>query len=133
AGLGADCVSGNEVKKAIEIGFSADKVVFAGVGKSDEEINLALSEDILCFNVESAQELAVINQFAGNMNKKANVALRINPNVNADTHHYITTGLEENKFGINLWELDEVMTAIKQYEQDRKSTRLNSSHVKISY
>lgn len=115
AGLGADCVSGNEVKKAIEIGFSADKVVFAGVGKSDEEINLALSEDILCFNVESAQELAVINQFAGNMNKKANVALRINPNVNADTHHYITTGLEENKFGINLWELDEVMGAIKQY------------------
>lgn len=116
AGLGADCVSGNEVKKAIEIGFSADKVVFAGVGKSDEEIRIALKEDILCFNVESSQELFVINQLAGNMNKKANVALRINPNVNADTHHYITTGLEENKFGINLWELDEVMTAIKQYE-----------------
>src|SRR5690606_21212015 len=115
AGLGADCVSGNEVKKAIEVGFPADKVVFAGVGKSDEEINLALAEDIQCFNVESGQELYVINQLAGNMNKKANVALRINPNVKADTHHYITTGLEENKFGINLWELDEIMAALKQY------------------
>ncbi len=116
AGLGADCVSGNEVKKAIEVGFSADKVVFAGVGKSDEEINIALAEDILCFNVESGQELSVINQLAANMNKKANVALRINPNVKADTHHYITTGLEENKFGINVWELDEIIAAIKQYE-----------------
>lgn len=116
AGLGADCVSGNEVKKALELGFSADKVVFAGVGKSDEEINSALAEDILCFNVESGQELEVINQLAGNMNKKANVALRINPNVKADTHHYITTGLEENKFGINIWELDEIITAIKQYQ-----------------
>ena len=104
-GFGADCVSGNEVKKAIEIGFPADKVVFAGVGKSDEEIISALQSDIFCFNVESVQELQVINELAGNAGKMARVALRINPNVDAYTHHNITTGLEENKFGINQWEL----------------------------
>src|SRR5690606_35891707 len=115
AGLGADCVSGNEVKKAIEIGFEPGKIAFAGVGKSDEEINLALSENIYCFNVESAQELEVINQLAANINQRTRVALRINPNVKADTHHYITTGVEENKFGINLWELDEIVNRMDQY------------------
>lgn len=104
-GLGADCVSGNEVSKAIETGFKNDDVVFAGVGKSDKEIKDALAQNIFCFNVESAQELEVINSIASSMNKIANVALRINPNINAKTHHYITTGLEENKFGINTWEL----------------------------
>lgn len=104
-GMGADCVSGNEVKKAIEVGFPADKVVFAGVGKSDEEIIAALDLDIFCFNVESVQELEVINELAGKVGKTARVALRINPNVDAYTHHNITTGLEENKFGINQWEL----------------------------
>lgn len=115
AGLGADCVSGNEVKKAVTIGFAPEKIAFAGVGKSDEEINLALSANIHCFNVESVQELGVINQLAGNMSKKANVALRINPNVKADTHHYITTGTEENKFGINLWEMDEIVATLNNY------------------
>ncbi len=110
---GADCVSGNEVKKAIETGFDAQKVVFAGVGKSDREIDYALDQDIFCFNCESLQELEVINQRAALKNKTANIALRINPGVNANTHHYITTGLEENKFGINIWELPAVLLLLK--------------------
>lgn len=106
---GADCVSGNEVAKAIATGFEAKKVVFAGVGKSDHEIDLALKHDIFCFNCESSQELMVINERAKFQNKTANIALRINPGVNANTHHYITTGLEENKFGINPWELQSIV------------------------
>lgn len=112
-GLGADCVSGNEVKKAIEVGFNANDIAFAGVGKSDEEINYALAQDIFCFNCESIQEIEVINQLANAKSKTANIALRINPNVNANTHKYITTGLEENKFGINIWELDFITEKIK--------------------
>ncbi len=112
-GIGADCVSGNEVKKAIECNFNAEDIVFAGVGKADDEINYALEKDIFCFNCESLQELEVINQLALAKHKTANIALRINPNVNANTHKYITTGLEENKFGINLWELDAVIKALK--------------------
>jgi len=104
-GFGADCVSGGEVSKAIEVGFKKDQVVFAGVGKSDKEINGALDNDIFCFNVESIQELEVIDELAGKKNKKARVAIRINPNVDAHTHHNITTGLDENKFGINSWDL----------------------------
>ncbi|MGV8879879.1 MAG: diaminopimelate decarboxylase [Sphingobacteriaceae bacterium] len=104
-GFGADCVSGNEVKAAVLHGFHKQQIVFAGVGKSDKEINEALDLDIFCFNVESVQELDVINGLAAARNKKASVAIRINPNVDAHTHHYITTGLEENKFGINTWEL----------------------------
>src|SRR5690554_3938436 len=100
AGFGADCVAGNEVRKAVEMGFSPDQIVFAGVGKSDKEIRYALSQDIFAFNVESMQELEVINQLAGEVGKMASVALRVNPNVDAQTHHYITTGLDENKFGI---------------------------------
>jgi len=116
AGFGADCVSGNEVKKAIEVGFSPDKVVFAGVGKTDKEIIQALEQDIFCFNVESVQELEVINDLAKRVNKVAQVAIRINPNVDAYTHHNITTGLEENKFGVNQWDLPacaEVLTRAK--------------------
>src|ERR1700753_3723753 len=93
-GIGADCVSGNEVKAAIEHGFSNKHVVFAGVGKSDKEINLALDADIFCFNAESVQELHIINDLAKAKNKIANIAIRINPNVDAHTHHFITTGLE---------------------------------------
>lgn len=104
-GFGADCVSGNEVKKAIEIGFPKEQIVFAGVGKSDKEINEALDLDIFCFNVESIQELEVINELAQAKGKTAKVAIRINPNVDAHTHHNITTGLDENKFGINSWDL----------------------------
>jgi len=112
-GFGADCVSGNEVKAAIAHGFGKDKVVFAGVGKSDKEINLALDADIFCFNVESVQELEIINELAKAKNKIAKVAIRINPNVDANTHHYITTGLDENKFGINTWQLDDVAAALR--------------------
>lgn len=112
-GFGADCVSGNEVLKAVETGFSADKIVFAGVGKSDKEINIALENDIFSFNVESIQELEVINELASKKNKTARVALRINPNVDAQTHHYITTGLDENKFGIKSWELEECIDTLK--------------------
>lgn len=114
AGFGADCVSGNEVRKAIEVGFAPDKVVFAGVGKSDKEINEALDRDIFCFNVESIQELGVIDELAKARNKVAKVALRINPNVDAHTHHHITTGLEENKFGINQWELNDAAAELKK-------------------
>ncbi|GAB2689161.1 diaminopimelate decarboxylase [Mucilaginibacter koreensis] len=108
-GFGADCVSGNEVKAAIAHQFTASKIVFAGVGKSDKEINAALDADIFCFNVESVQELVVINDLAIAKNKTAKVAIRINPNVDAHTHRFITTGLDENKFGINTWQLDDVV------------------------
>lgn len=104
-GFGADCVSGGEVSKAIEVGFKNDKVVFAGVGKSDKEINDALDKDIFCFNVESVQELSVINELAEQKQKIAKVAIRINPNVDAHTHANITTGLDENKFGVNSWDM----------------------------
>lgn len=113
-GLGADCVSGGEVKRAVETGYSSNKIVFAGVGKSDAEINYALDQNILCFNVESTMELEVINDLAHKKNKIASIALRINPNVDAYTHKYITTGLEENKFGINPYEFDTVIELIKK-------------------
>ncbi len=101
-GLGADCVSGGEVQAALDAGFPADKIVFAGVGKADWEINLGLDNNIFCFNVESLAELRVINELAQAKNKIASVALRINPEVDAHTHAKITTGMKENKFGINL-------------------------------
>ncbi|MBX3163516.1 MAG: diaminopimelate decarboxylase [Bacteroidetes bacterium] len=119
AGFGADCVSGNEVKRAVEIGFKSSDIVFAGVGKSDKEINFALDNSIFCFNVESIHELQVLNELAKNKNVKANIALRINPNVDAHTHKYITTGLEENKFGINPYEFEQV------FEEIKKSAHLN--------
>ena len=108
AGFGADCVSGGEIRAALAAGFPASKIVFAGVGKADWEINLALESDLFCFNAESVPELEVINELAAAMNKKARIALRINPNVSAHTHEYITTGLNENKFGINMEDLDKV-------------------------
>ena len=108
AGFGADCVSGGEIRAALAAGFPASKIVFAGVGKADWEINLALESDIFCFNAESVPELEVINELAAAMNKKARIAMRINPNVSAHTHEYITTGLNENKFGINMEDLDKV-------------------------
>lgn len=119
-GLGADCVSGNEVLKALERGFSNDKIAFAGVGKTDKEINIALDNDIFCLNCESIPEIEVINELAEKKNKVAQIALRINPNVDANTHHYITTGLEENKFGINMWEMEKVLEVVK-----------NAKHIKL--
>jgi len=112
-GFGADCVSGNEVLASLNAGFNPNELVFAGVGKSDDEIKIGLTNNIYCFNVESIPELEIINEFAAAASKIASVALRINPNVNASTHHYITTGLEENKFGINMWEMEEVLKALE--------------------
>lgn len=108
-GFGADCVSGGEIKAAIEAGFPADKVVYAGVGKSDWEINLGLEKGIACFNVESIAELEVIEESAVAANKTANVAFRINPNIGAHTHANITTGLAENKFGIAMQDMENVI------------------------
>ena len=108
AGLSADCVSGGEVERAIECGFSPNKIAFAGVGKRDIEIEIGLKNNILCFNVESVQELEVINELASHNNRTAKIALRINPNVDANTHKYITTGLKENKFGINEKDLPDI-------------------------
>jgi diaminopimelate decarboxylase len=113
-GFGADCVSGGEIQRAIELGFDKKQIVFAGVGKSDAEINYALDQDIFAFNVESVQELEVINELAEEKGKIASVAVRINPNVDAHTHHYITTGLDENKFGINSWDLPLVSETLKR-------------------
>lgn len=113
-GLGADCVSGNEIARALECGFSPTSIVYAGVGKSDEEIEFALCKDIFCFNCESLPEIKIIQEIASRMGKKARIALRINPNVDAHTHHYITTGIEENKFGIYLYDLEHVLSEIKQ-------------------
>lgn len=109
-GFGADTVSIGEIKAAISSGFPAPKIVFAGVGKTDEEIELALQLGIGCFNVESLPELENIATIAENMGMKAPVALRVNPEIDAHTHHYITTGLAENKFGIPLNLLDTLMS-----------------------
>lgn len=109
SGLGADCVSGGEVHAALKAGFPTQKVVYAGVGKSDWEIELGLDNDIFCFNVESIPELEVINQLASARGKVAHVAFRINPNVGAHTHANITTGLAENKFGIAMEDMDRVI------------------------
>lgn len=109
AGLGVDCVSGGEIEAALQAGFPANKIVFAGVGKSDKEITLGLESGIFCFNVESIPELEVINELAGKLGKKANVCFRINPNVGAHTHANITTGLAENKFGIAMSDMEAVI------------------------
>mgnify|MGYP002622340430 CR=1 FL=1 len=100
AGFGADCVSGGEIRMCLENGFPASEIVFAGVGKADWEIELAIEAGIQCFNVESVPELEVIAEIAERMGKVANVSFRINPDVKAHTHAGITTGRAENKFGI---------------------------------
>ena len=109
AGLGVDCVSGWEIQTALNAGFPAKKIVYAGVGKSDWEIQLGIDKDIFCFNVESAAELEVINDIALKSNKVARVAFRINPDVGAHTHANITTGLAENKFGIAMADMEDVI------------------------
>ena len=111
SGLGVDCVSGGELNAAIKAGFDGSKIAFAGVGKTDKEISAGIDNDIFCFNVESLPEMQVINEIASNKGKTANVAIRINPNIDAHTHKYITTGLNENKFGINLPQLDDIVKA----------------------
>lgn len=112
-GFGADCVSGNEIAAALEAGFKNSKIVFAGVGKTDKEIESGIRSDIFCFNCESIPEIEVLDRIAARMGKKAGIALRINPYIDAHTHKYITTGIEESKFGINIWELDDVMKKLE--------------------
>ncbi|MBQ0060218.1 MAG: diaminopimelate decarboxylase [Bacteroidales bacterium] len=114
AGLGVDCVSGGEIRAAINAGFPANKIVYAGVGKSDWEINLGLEKNIFCFNVESIPELEIINELAAAQNKVAQVCFRINPNVGAHTHANITTGLAENKFGIAMEDMEKVIALAAQ-------------------
>ncbi|MDR1523697.1 MAG: diaminopimelate decarboxylase [Tannerella sp.] len=126
-GLGADCVSGGEIRAALDAGFPAAGIVFAGVGKADWEINLGLDNDIACFNVESQAELEVINALAEAKNKTATIALRVNPNVDAHTHAKITTGLQENKFGINLGLLKGVLDEMKSM----KNVRFTGLHFHI--
>jgi diaminopimelate decarboxylase len=116
AGFGADCVSGNEVQLAIDSGFAPENIAFAGVGKTDAEIKVGLKHDIYCFNCESRQEIEVINELAAEAGTKARIALRLNPNVDARTHKYITTGLDENKFGINEAELSDVLRLLDECE-----------------
>lgn len=109
AGLGADCVSGNEVKAALNAGFPAEKIVYAGVAKTDREILFGIDNNIFCFNCESIEELEIIQQLAASRQKVARVAFRINPNVGAHTHANITTGLAENKFGIPMEDMEKVI------------------------
>ena len=116
AGLGADCVSGGEIEACIKAGFPNKKIVYAGVGKSDWEINLGLDNDIFCFNVESIPELEVINELAAAKGKVARVAFRLNPNVGAHTHANITTGLAENKFGIDMRDMLKVIEEASQMQ-----------------
>lgn len=116
AGFGIDCVSGNEVSKALEMGFSPSVIDFAGIGKTDEEIVTALNAGIFSLNVESIEELEVINLLAQQLGVTANVSLRINPNIDAHTHKNITTGLSENKFGLDLTVLPQLVDRISSFE-----------------
>lgn len=127
AAFGVDCVSGNEVKASLDAGFSPNEIAFAGVGKTDDEIRFGIENQIFSFNVESIPEMEVINDIALEMNQKANIALRINPNVDANTHKYITTGMEENKFGINVWEIPTILDLI----QNSPSLELKGLHFHI--
>lgn len=120
AGLGADCVSGAEVNRALKVGFKPSSIAFAGVGKTDEEIDLAIEQGIFSINVESIEELEVIDGRAKIIGKPANIALRLNPDVDPKTHHFITTGLEENKFGISSHQVDHAMEILR-----------NSEHLKL--
>ncbi|MDR0844565.1 MAG: diaminopimelate decarboxylase [Tannerella sp.] len=126
-GLGADCVSGGEIQAALDAGFPANRIVFAGVGKADWEIHLGLEHDIACFNVESLAELHVLNELAAAKGKTATIALRINPDVDAHTHAKITTGLQENKFGINIGLLPGVLDELS----GMKNVRFTGIHFHI--
>jgi len=126
-GLGADCVSGNELKKALEVGFDAKNIVLAGIGKTDQELELAIANNIFSINCESIEELEVVNEIASRYDTVVDIALRINPNVDAHTHHKITTGLSENKFGIPVCELDAAVDEVEKM----KFLHLNGIHFHI--
>lgn len=113
-GLGADCVSVGEIERAITCGFKPQDIVFAGVGKRDDEISYAIENQIGCINVESIQEIEVINEIAKQLKATVNIALRISPEIDAHTHSHITTGLQSNKFGIAL---DDTLKAAQKAQQ----------------
>ncbi|PKP38561.1 MAG: diaminopimelate decarboxylase [Bacteroidetes bacterium HGW-Bacteroidetes-14] len=126
-GLGADCVSGNEVALALKSGFSPDKIVYAGVGKSDKEIITALSGGIFSFNCESVPEIEIINSIASSMGKTAGISLRINPDIDAHTHKYISTGRSQDKFGISPWMFDDVLATVSK----SKNVHLTGLHFHV--
>ena len=113
-GLGIDAVSGNEIKKAIEVGFKPKDIVFAGVGKTDSEIKLSIDNNISYLNCESPQEIDVINNFSSKVDKVTKISIRINPNIKTDTHKNIQTGHKSNKFGIDLNDLNEIIDHAKK-------------------
>lgn len=126
-GFGADCVSWNEIDAAIKAGFKPADIVFAGVGKTDYEISNAIEAGIFCFNCESIPEIEVTNKIAADKNKIAVISLRINPLIDAHTHKYITTGIEESKFGIHTWQLEEVLKTVSEM----KNIRLTGMHFHV--
>ncbi len=115
-GFGADCVSWNEIDASLKAGIKPSDIVFAGVGKTDKEIEAAVNADIFCFNCESLPEIEVVNHFASLHNKTVRIALRINPLIDAHTHKYITTGIEESKFGINTWDLEDILNKLAGFK-----------------
>ena len=118
-GSGADCVSIGEVKRALKVGIAKYKIIFSGVGKTDTEIREALEFDILMINVESEAELDRVETIAKELNKEARISIRVNPNVDPKTHPYISTGLHENKFGVD------INTAKRMYIKAKKSLNLD--------
>ncbi len=112
-GFGLDTVSGGEIFKGKLAGFPSDRIVYAGVGKTDEELEFAINEEILSFNVESKEELDVINEIASKLGKKANISIRVNPDVDPKTHPYISTGLKKSKFGIDIEEALDIYKYVK--------------------
>jgi diaminopimelate decarboxylase (EC 4.1.1.20) len=127
AGSGFDVVSGGELYRVLKMGVSSDKIVFAGVGKTSEEIKYALENDIFMFNVESPAELANIDRIAGLLGKRGSVALRINPDIDAKTHDKTTTGKKENKFGIDFESASQLIKNIDNY----KNIDLKGIHVHL--
>ena len=118
-GSGFDIVSGGELQRVLKAGGDPHKIVFSGVGKNSDEMRLALNTNILCFNVESEAELIALNQIAGEMNQIAAVSLRVNPDVDAKTHPYISTGLKENKFGIPIDDAERIYTTSQSLKHIR--------------
>jgi len=127
AGAGLDIVSGGEFYKALKVGCPPERIVYASVGKTEKEISESIKKGILFFNVESVPELIMIDSVARKLRKKANVALRINPDVKPDTHDYITTGTKEKKFGLDFSTAEEVFDNANKYS----SVNLNGLHVHI--
>ncbi|WP_026804134.1 diaminopimelate decarboxylase [Aliarcobacter lanthieri] len=122
-GAGADCVSIGEVKRALKVGVPSYKIIFSGVGKSDNEIKQALELDILMINIESAAELNIVEDIAKSLGKIARISIRVNPNIDPKTHPYISTGLHENKFGVD------IDTAKRMYIQCKNSEFLEPTGI----